>query len=112
MCGSDLIAEGAGDGLCDLFRETERNTSAALTERAIAIWKLMRASVAHAGSDSCSGRLTPFTCRVNKFNKIVNVLIDFRNTVGIPRRNARFSQAFCDGYRLFDGQQNHASLTT
>ena len=112
MCGSDLIAQGAGDGLCNLFRKTEGNTSAALTERAIAIWKLMRALVANAGSDSCSGRLTPVTCRANKFNKIVNVLIDLWNTVGISRRDARFIRAFCDGYCLFDCQQNQASLTT
>jgi hypothetical protein len=112
MCGSDVIAKRTRDGLGDLFRKTKGDTSATLMERTIAIWKLMRASVANAGSDSCSRRLTPVTCCANKFNKIANVPIDFRNTVGIPRRDARFIRAFCDRYCLFDGQQNHASLTT
>ena len=112
MRRSDLIIKGASDCLGDLFRKTKGDTPTALVERAIAIWKLMRASVADAGSDLCSGRLMPVTCRANEFNKIVNVLIDFRNTVGVPRRDAWFIWAFCDGYCLFDSQQNHASQTT
>jgi hypothetical protein len=112
MRGSDLIVQGAGDGVGDLFRKTEGNTSAALTERAIAIWKLMRASVANAGPDSRCGRLTPETDHANKSNQIINVPIDFRNAVGVSRRDARFIRTFCDGYCLFDCQQNRASLTT
>ena len=109
---SAILLKSAQYGLADLFRTTIGNTSAALTERTIAIWKLMRASVADAGPDLRCGRLTPETNSVNKSNKIVDVLIDFRNAVGIPRRDARFILAFCDRYCLFDGQQNHASLTT
>jgi hypothetical protein len=112
MCGSDVITKRTRNGLGDLFCKTKGDTSATLTERAIAIRKLMRASVANAGSDSCRGRLTPVTIRANKSNKIVNMIIDFWNTVGITRRDARFIRAFCEGYCLFDGQQNHAALTT
>jgi hypothetical protein len=112
MCSSDLIAKGTGDGLSDLFGKTKRDATAALTERAVAIWKLMRASVADAGPDPPCGRLMPITIRENKSNKIVNVLIDFRNTVGIPRRDARLIRAFCGGYCLFDCHQNRTSLTT
>jgi len=111
MCSSDLNAKGTGDGLSDLFSKTKGDTTAALTERAVAIWKLMRASVADAGPDPRRGRLTPVTIRENKSNKIVNVLIDFRNTVGIPRGNARCIPEFCDRYSLFDSQQNRVSPT-
>jgi hypothetical protein len=112
LWGSAVIAKDTRDGLGDLFRKTKGDTPAALPKRTIAIRELMRTSVANAAPDSRRWRLIPVTNRTYKLNEIVNVLIDFRNAIGIPRRNVRFILTIPGGYGPFDGQHNRTSLMT
>jgi hypothetical protein len=71
----------------------------------------MWTSVADAASDSLRWRLTSAITRTNKSNKIVDVLLDFRNAVRIPGYYARFILVFRRRYGSFNGQQNRVSLT-
>jgi hypothetical protein len=94
-----------------LFRKTKGNTPAGLTERTIAFRELMWTSAANAAPDSRRRRLTRVAHDANELNEIIKVLFDFRNAVGIPRRGMCPVLPFRRWDSLFDGQQNHSSLT-